>query len=268
MINSRPSMNNNRCSSAHSVKIIYFILIAIICSPVCHPGAWAKDFLVAIDMGHSPDQPGAISARGVGEYFFNKRIAEGVHARIMAQKNQIKSFLINSRDESVPLAARPMIAAQKKADLLLSIHHDSVHPEYISFWQVQGQKQHYCDLFKGFSLYFSEKNSDPYNSLLIAMFLGSEMLKNKFTPTLHHVEYMKGEHKGLVDPERGIYKYNNLKVLKNATMPAVLMECGVIVNRGEELELCKSEYQEKIIKAITQAIKIYWECKNNSAAKN
>jgi N-acetylmuramoyl-L-alanine amidase len=230
--------------------------------------ASAKDFLVAIDMGHSPDQPGAISARGVGEYFFNKRIAEGLHARIMAQPNGFKSFLINSRDGNVPLAERPKIAAQEKADLLLSIHHDSVQPGYISFWQVQGQKQHYCDLFKGFSLFYSEKNSDPYNSLIFAMFLGSELLKIKFAPTLHHAEYMKGEHKGLADPERGIYKYNNLKVLKNATMPAVLLECGIIVNRDEELELCKPEYQEKIITSITQAIKAYREFKNKRAESN
>jgi N-acetylmuramoyl-L-alanine amidase len=251
-----------------SFRIIYLSLCLILCNYLTPFPAAAKDFLVAIDMGHSPDQPGAISARGVGEYFFNKRIAEGVHARIMAQPGQIKSFLINDRNGNVSLAERPKIAAQKKANLLLSIHHDSVQPKYISFWQVNGQKQHYCDLFKGFSLFYSEKNPDPYDSLLCIMFLGLEMLKNNLTPTLHHAENIKGERKGMVDPERGIYKYNDLKVLKNATMPAVLLECGIIVNRDEELELSKPQYQEKIITSIVQAIKIYWEFKNNGANSN
>jgi N-acetylmuramoyl-L-alanine amidase len=225
--------------------------------------ALAKDFLVAIDTGHSCNQPGAISARGLGEYFFNKRIAEGVHDRIMAQNSHIKSFLLNSQDSDMPLSERPQMASKKKADLLISIHHDSVQPKLLSFWEVQGKKQHYCDIYKGYSLFYSEKNADPYDSLLFAMFLGSEMLKNKFAPTLHHAENMKGENKGLADQEKGIYKYNALIILKDSAMPAVLLECGIIVNRDEELQLCKPECQEKIITSITGAINRYWEFKEN-----
>ncbi len=234
---------------------LYLSLIVILLTPA-NPAA-AKDFLVAIDIGHSCDQPGAISARGVGEYWFNKRIAEGVHARIAAQKGPIKSFLVNSPISDLPLAARPQFAHEQRADLLISIHHDSVQPECLSYWCVQGEKQHYCDLYKGFSLYYSELNGDPDDSLVFAIVLGSEMLKNGLTPSLHHEAKMTGPDKGLVDRERGIYKYNKLIVLKGATMPAVLLECGIIVNRDEELALSQAEYQEKIITSIIAAIKKY-----------
>jgi N-acetylmuramoyl-L-alanine amidase len=229
---------------------------------LCPLAASARDFVVAIDTGHSAAQPGAISARGVGEYFFNKRIAAGVHASLAAQPRGIKSFLINNQDGNLALADRARLAAEQKADLLISIHHDSVRPEFLSFWDVQGAKQHYCDQYKGYSLYYSEKNADPYDSILFAIFLSSEMLKNKFTPSLHHADYMKGEDKALVDAEKGIYKYNNLVVLKEARMPAVLFECGIIVNREEELELQEKYCQQNIINSITAAIQKYVRFKN------
>lgn len=227
----------------------------------CPLAATARDFVVAIDKGHSVEEPGAISARGVGEYFFNKRIADGVQASLTTEKCGIRSFLINPQDDNLPLPQRAKLASDKKADLLISIHHDSVRPEFLSYWQVQGAKQHYCDSYKGYSLYYSEKNAQPYESMVFAIFLSSEMLKNNFTPTLHHADYMKGEDKGLVDAEKGIYKYNNLKVLKNATIPAVLFECGIIVNRDEELQLQNRDCQQKIINAIVSAIKRYAQLK-------
>jgi N-acetylmuramoyl-L-alanine amidase len=229
---------------------------------LCPVAVSAKDFVVAIDKGHSAEQPGAISARGVGEYFFNKRIAEGVHASLAAQPGGITSFLIDGQDGNLALADRARLASEKKADLLISIHHDSVQPEFLSFWNVQGAKHHYCDNFKGYSLYYSEKNAEPYDSILFAIFLSSEMLKNKFTPTLHHADYMKGEDKALVDAEKGIYKYNNLVVLKKAQMPAVLFECGIIVNREEELELQDKYCKQNIIDSITAAIRKYVRFKN------
>jgi N-acetylmuramoyl-L-alanine amidase len=85
------------------------------------------------------------------------------------------------------------------------------------------------------------------------------MLKNQFTPTLHHAEYMKGENKALVDAEKGIYKYDGLVVLKNTSIPAALIECGIIVNRDEEIELGKPECQEKIVTSITEGIKRYYK---------
>ncbi len=238
------------------LTLTFYLSLIVILLTQAIPAA-AKDFLVAIDIGHSCDVPGAISARGVGEYWFNKRIAEGVNARIAAQKGPIKSFLVNSPISDLPLAARPRLAQEKRADLLISIHHDSVQPECLSYWCVQGQKQHYCDLYQGFSLYYSELSGDPDDSLWFAIVLGSEMLKNGLTPSLHHEAKMTGPDKGLVDRERGIFKYNKLIVLKNAPMPAVLLECGIIVNRDEELALSRAEYQEKIITSIIAAIKKY-----------
>jgi N-acetylmuramoyl-L-alanine amidase len=84
------------------------------------------------------------------------------------------------------------------------------------------------------------------------------MLHNGFCPTLHHAEKFTGGDKDLIDRIRGIYKYNQLVVLKSTNMPAVLFECGIIKNQYEELQLCNSAYQHKIADTILRAIKKYF----------
>lgn len=76
-----------------------------------------------------------------------------------------------------------------------------------------------------------------------------------FTPSLHHAEKISGEGRELLDPKKGIYVFDDLVVLKTAAMPAVLLECGIIVNRQEELRLDSPEYQDKMVMAVTAGIK-------------
>ena len=95
----------------------------------------------------------------------------------------------------------------------------------------------------------------PYFSVL-------EMFKKNLPRHYTMLSYMKGENKGLVDAEKGIYKYNELVILKEASMPAVLIECGIIVNRDEELELDTKECQKTIITSITETIIKYKEFKD------
>ena len=60
----------------------------------------------------------------------------------------------------MPLSEQAKLAGKEKADLFISIHHDSVQPYLLSFWEFNGEKHHYCDKYKGYSLFYSEKNTD------------------------------------------------------------------------------------------------------------
>ena len=71
---------------------------------------------------------------------------------------------------------------------------------------------------------------------------------------MHHAEKITGENRELVDRKRGIYIFDDLIVLKTAAMPAVLLECGVILNREEEKRLTNRAYQDKMVKAVTVGI--------------
>jgi N-acetylmuramoyl-L-alanine amidase len=58
----------------------------------------------------------------------------------------------------------------------------------------------------------------------------------------------------LVDAEAGVYRYDQLIVLRQTRMPAVLLEAGSIVNRQEELELGTPERRSLTTAAIVAAV--------------
>jgi N-acetylmuramoyl-L-alanine amidase len=209
---------------------------------------------VAIDIGHSLKDPGAISARGVPEYRFNRRMAKLLLARLHQDPMFRGAFLVNETGAPIPLSSRPAIAAARGARIFLSIHHDSVYPEQLSTWIYQGKPMDVCDLFSGHSLFFSHKNGDPAASLQLARSIGSALRQAGFRPTLHHAG--RGN-KVLVDRERGIYAFDNLAVLKHADMPAVLLECGIIKNSQEEVKLCDPGYQQRLVEAVYAALRAY-----------
>jgi N-acetylmuramoyl-L-alanine amidase len=211
------------------------------------------DFVVAIDIGHSKARPGAISARGVEEFLFNQHLSRSL-VQTLISHGFTQSFLINENGEDLSLTARTKIASEKKARLLLSIHHDSVQPRYLSTWEYDGKQLPHCELFQGYSLVYSPKNETGRMSLRFTQALGAELRKRGFVPALHHAEKIKGENHTLVDRDKGIYQYDNLGILNTAKMPAILIECGVIVNQYEELSLNNELYQQAFVTSIREAI--------------
>jgi len=212
------------------------------------------DFAVAIDPGHTRAVPGAISARGVAERVFNEslsaRAVEALHHAGFA-----RAFRTHAADDSaIELTDRARRAAAGGARLLVSIHHDSAQPQRLSTWSYRGVERAYTDRIRGHSLFVSARNADPDESLRFARLLGAQLQARCLAPTLHHAEPIDGEGRELVDPRLGIYRYDDLAVLRTAAMPAVLFEAGVIVNRREELRLRDPGQQRRLAEAIAQAV--------------
>lgn len=218
-------------------------------SQACERG----DFVIAIDPGHTRAKPGAISARGVPEVQFNENLAryllnELVHAGFA------KAFLTNRNQATISLIDRALLANEREAQLFLSIHHDSAQAHYLSTWTYRGKRRLYTDDIKGYSLFVSGKNGDVAGSERFAHLLGKQLRNGCFTPTLHHAEKIPGENRELLDEQLGIYRFDDLVVLKSTKMPAVLFEAGLIVNRHEELLLRSASYQKRIAVALTSAV--------------
>lgn len=165
---------------------------------------------------------------------------------------------INGDGEDIPLTGRAETTNKAKAGLFISIHHDSVQPRYLSRWDSEGKSCYYSDIYHGYSLFYSGGNRKKDNSLLFASLIGSELHENGFVPTLHHAEKIEGEGRELIDRSKGIYRFDDLVVLKTATMPAVLLECGIIVNRDEEILLTDAAYRKTIVLSIVSAIEKYY----------
>ncbi|MBF0433719.1 MAG: N-acetylmuramoyl-L-alanine amidase [Fibrobacteria bacterium] len=253
------------------VKIFFFLFFLQSCysppgpalsSPVSTSPLNANSYVVAIDIGHTMNHPGVIGARGVPEFLFNQNLAMMLKKELDKQ-GFTQSFIINPKGNDIALKDRTKIARDNNADIFLSIHHDSVQPKYLSKWVVQGDTTLYSDEFQGYSLFYSEKSAMPKRSLQLAQNLGAVFRENGFTPTLHHAEPIKGENRELVDKQKGIYRFDDLVVLKTSSMPAVLIESGVLINRDEELLLSNPVYQRMLVLSMVKAVSNF--CKGNES---
>jgi N-acetylmuramoyl-L-alanine amidase len=103
------------------------------------------------------------------------------------------------------------------------------------------------------SIFVSSRNQFADQSVQFATLLGAELHMRGMTFTTHHAENIRGERRQILDRERGVYRYDQLIVLKNTKAPAVLLEAGVIVNRDEESVLSSPERQKLIGEAALAA---------------
>jgi N-acetylmuramoyl-L-alanine amidase len=213
-------------------------------------------FRVIVDVGHGVKAPGAKSARGVFEYDFNLRLAKLIEQQLLGSGYAKTVLLVTAEPPYRGLVKRVMRANSAGADLFLSIHHDAVPDSFLEKWTFEGREQTFSDRFKGHSIFISHDNRDRKGSLLYAKLLGKELKARGLQYTPHYTDKIMGHRRReLIDA--GVYRYDQLVVLKDTHMPAVLLEAGSIVNRAEELDLATPERQALIGAAVTEAVEAF-----------
>ena len=212
-------------------------------------------FRVVIDVGHTAEAPGAKSARGRYEYEFNLRLAKLIEQKLTERGFEQTTLLITHGKARKTLFQRVANASSASADLLLSIHHDSVPDKFLEKWQFEGEEHIFSDRFKGHSIFISRSNGSYDASLQFARLLGNQLKARGLKYTPHYTEkFMGHRQRQLVDAEAGVYRYDQLIVLKNSRMPAALLEAGSIINRDEELALGTPERQALTSSAAVDAV--------------
>lgn len=212
-------------------------------------------FRVVLDVGHTVDSPGADSARGVPEYQFNLALADVVKDTLVKAGFDNTVRMITSIGHVAGLVQRAARANAMHADLFIALHHDSVPDNLIEKWEYEGQTHQFSDRFSGYSIYVSYENGDRAGSLAFGHLLGKalEARGQQYTP--HYTLAIMGRHRRqLLDADAGVYRYDQLVVLRETRMPAVLLEAGSIVNRKDELELATPERRTLIADALTAAV--------------
>lgn len=214
--------------------------------------------LIVVDVGHSLKRPGATSARGASEYSFNKELAARICLRLQENGFPNARCVDDAARDTSP-ARRAENAAAAGAALLISVHHDAVQPHYLEEWIMDGKKRKFCDRFQGFSLFYSHKNPAAARSLALAKALGERLAEAGLTPTLHHAEPIPGENRELVDARAGVYRFDDLLILKRAAMPAILLEAGVILHRDDELACLTPERRDIVAMAVVRAVQEFFQ---------
>ena len=227
----------------------------------------AGDFRVVLDVGHTAEVPGAISAHGIPEFLFNLRLAEDAKQKLVEAGFDKTALLVTDKAPPLGLFERVWHANKLGADLFIAIHHDSVPDYLLQTWDYEGQQLHYNDDFPGYAIFVSNDNGDRAGSLAFGHLLGKELEARGLAFTPHYtLPLMRHRRRELLDPRAGVYRYDRLAVLERSRMPAVLFEAGSIINRTEELELATPERRDLISSAMVAAVTEF--CTSRTVARN
>jgi N-acetylmuramoyl-L-alanine amidase len=227
--------------------------------PVVAPCDPSK-FRIVLDVGHTAESEGAISARNVSEFVFNLRLAKQIEATLKAEGFAETRLLMTEGKARRSLVKRVDAANNLRADLFLSIHHDSVPNKFLEDWEFEGKKSRFSDRFSGYSVFVSRSNPDFKASFAFAELIGKEMKAQGLDYARHYSQAVMGRYQHpLLDKETGVYRYDELIVLRKTRMAAALLEAGSIINRDEELKMSSPERRNIISSGVTAAMKEFCE---------
>ncbi|MCS7250325.1 MAG: N-acetylmuramoyl-L-alanine amidase [candidate division WOR-3 bacterium] len=216
--------------------------------------------LVVLDPGHGGKDPGAIGKMGTKEKDLNLKIAKKIKKYL--EKLGLEVILTRNSDVFVSLGERAKIANDNKADLFISIHCNSTPRKnsYACGFEVFFLSEARTDWERAVAQAENEvikyeitKNdiNDDFLSFILADLAQQEFLKESQELA---VAIQDAVCAALNIENRGV-KQAGFYVLKDAFMPAVLIECGFLSNRKEEVLLRKDWYQEKLARAIAEGVK-------------
>lgn len=199
--------------------IICFLIFALINIPVFaqkHP--IDKKPVIIIDPGHGGIDPGKVSTTGEEEKNINLEIAFYLKSYLQAQSYTV--YMTRETDKGLYLES----ASNKKTSDLNN--------------RIQFMKQYNADCFISI-----HQNSYPDPSVFGAQVfykngeIESERLATHIQDTLFHI-----------NPEnhRSCKGSNDYFLLKNATIPAVIVECGFLSNSEEAGKLTDASYQKQL----------------------
>lgn len=211
-------------------------------------------FRIILDVGHSAESYGAMSARKVPEFEFNLNLGKRIEEKLKADGFAQTVLLVTEGKARPSLMKRVAVANRRGADLFLSIHHDSVPGIYAEKWEFEGRKSIFNDMFGGYSVFVSKQNPHYRESLRFARMVGNQMASKELQFARQYDQWFMGKYqRELLDIEAGVYRYDQLVVLRMTKMPAVLLESGSIINRDEELVMASDEHKNKVAAAVSSA---------------
>ncbi|MCL4822467.1 MAG: N-acetylmuramoyl-L-alanine amidase [Vicinamibacteria bacterium] len=196
---------------------------------------------------------GATSASGIPEFHFNLAMARQLRDALL-ETGEVDARVLDETGAPRAPRARAEAAEALGATVLLSIHHDSVQPQFLETTAGDGRALSFSDRFEGYSLFVSRAPAAHPAGHELAHHLGQALRAAGFVPTLHHAEDIEGERKPLLDSHLGVYAYDSLGVLRATAIPAVLVECGVIVHRQEEQRLLDAGYRRRMATTLAQGV--------------
>ena len=210
------------------------------------PNGPARLRIVTLDPGHGGAETGAEGQGGSLE----KGVVLSICRRfrqLLQTRLGIRVILTRDGDRDLSLDERAAFANSNKSDLFISVHADAS-PRRNA---------------RGSSVYFLSYSSTAQNASSggddLDFILWDMAQASHLRQSSQLAEIMQEELRAVTVTEsvnRGI-KQNTFRVLKGATMPAVLVEVGFISNTEEERLLSSADYQDRLAEALYRGLVRY-----------
>ncbi len=186
---------------------------------------WNKDGAVLgtvmLDAGHGGNDCGTTEAE-LPEKEVNIQIALKIQTEL--EKRGIRVFMTRKDDTYVSLKERVEMAKKEQPDIFLSIHQNSFEDGNVRGTEIW---------------YNEEKRIGGDKSRVLAERIQEEIIKDSQVIS------------------RGIVEDQELQVLRETEVPAVLMEIGYVTNAEDWKQMTSPDYQEMIAGYIAEAVKAY-----------
>ena len=235
--------------------------------PVSAPG---HRFTVVIDAGHGGVDGGAESAGGTIEKNVTLAFATELRDKLAAI-GKYDVYMTRDSDVYLQLDERVRIARQHEADLLISIHADTIavkglrgatvytlsdkasDPEA----QALADRENLSDQFAGMKI----KDDDKEVTDILIDLIRRET--HSFSMSFAHT--LVGQlstNVGLINnPQRSA----GFRVLKAPDVPSVLVELGYLSNAKDEAQLLNADWRGKAAQSITNAVALFAAAKTGTA---
>ena len=217
--------------------------------PVLYPvkrHTTTKTASICLDPGHGGKDPG-FRVGSNEEKRFTLLLAEELREQL--KRAGWKVTLTRTRDTFVELPDRPEVARRKKADLFLSLHFNAVETAPNS---VQGAEV-YCLTPTGAPSTNAGGEGGGAGSFSGNRFNDQNMLLA--------YQLQKCLTRNLAVEDRGVHRAR-FAVLRDATMPAALIEAGFMSHPVEGKRIFTTEYRRQIARAIVEGVKAYCQLAN------
>ena len=223
-----------------------------------------KDVVIAIDPGHGGEDPGAIGKHGTYEKHVVLSIAKKL-AREINRRKGMKAMLTREGDYFLKLRKRIEIARRYEADLFVSLHADAFRDPRVrgSSVYVLSQKGASSEMARW--LADRENNTEliggvereAKDDVLWGVLLDLSQA-NSLEQSINVADRVLQGLMGIGKVHRPEVQSAGFAVLKSPDIPSILIETAFISNPLEEKRLLDQNYQNRLVRAITDSLHGYF----------
>ena len=227
-------------------------------------GAQADDrrFVVVIDPGHGGIDGGAEGVNGTVEKTITLAFALELRAAL-AETGRYDVYMTRDADLFLRLDERVRIARQHDADLLISIHADTIRYKNIrgatvytvsdrasdAEAEATADRENLSDQLAGIEI--EEQNPQVADILVDLIRRETHGFSMRFARSL--IDELSKSIGMINNPHR----YAGFRVLKAPDVPSVLVELGYLSNPKDEEELRSAEWRAKAIGSVVSAVELF-----------